>query len=307
MRQEPSVSDNHFFDNRAFEKGGGVRFCYFGGLLPRPRVERNVIHRNTAIDGAGIHCQDVDSLTITECAIVDNEAIGHGGGMMIEATTTPGRISLERCTLVRNSASAGGSGMALADACTVDGDNTIIAFGLGAEAVRCEDAGSVAYLACSDIYGNQGGDWTGCIADQLGINGNFTADPLFCAPFLEDFTLAECSPCAPENSPAGCDLIGALPVGCVNPIGVAEETAPSVVGRLRVTPNPVRSGAMFTFDGIESPALEIYDPSGRLIDLLRPTGQSVTWLPGSEARSGVCFARLRGARGTQVVKFLVVR
>ena len=32
------------------------------------------------------------------------------------------------------------------------------------------------------ICGNAGGDWTGCLAGQLGVNGNFAADPLFCDP-----------------------------------------------------------------------------------------------------------------------------
>ena len=30
-----------------------------------------------------------------------------------------------------------------------------------------------------DVYGNEGGDWTDCIADQLGQDGNISADPLF--------------------------------------------------------------------------------------------------------------------------------
>jgi hypothetical protein len=189
----------------------------------------------------------------------------------------------------------------------VEIENTIIAFGSEGEAITCSDMG-VGVISCTDIFGNAGGDWTGCIGDQLGINGNFSADPSFCDVGAGDYTLAETSPCAPEHSPAGCGLIGAFPVACVNPIGIAEEPAPPVAGRLRVIPNPVRSGATFTFEGaVESPALEIYDPNGRLIDLLRPTGQTATWLPGTNARSGAYFARLRGVGGVQVVKFLVIK
>ena len=65
-------------------------------------------------------------------------------------------------------------------------------------------------------YGNSGGDWVGCIADQDGINGNFCEDPLFCDPTSGDFTLDRSSSCLPGNHPSGedCGLIGALEQAC---------------------------------------------------------------------------------------------
>jgi hypothetical protein len=70
-------------------------------------------------------------------------------------------------------------------------------------------------LGCCDIYGNEYGDWTDPIEDQLGINGNISEEPLFCDPETGDFTLHENSPCAPFTPPnEECDLIGAWPVGC---------------------------------------------------------------------------------------------
>ena len=51
------------------------------------------------------------------------------------------------------------------------------------------------------------------MADQYGIRGNISADPLFCAPGEDDFRLQEGSPCAPDYNP-DCGLIGAWPVGC---------------------------------------------------------------------------------------------
>jgi hypothetical protein len=68
-------------------------------------------------------------------------------------------------------------------------------------------------LTCCDLYGNAGGDWVGCVADQYGVDGNISADPLFCHPETGDFTLHADSPCAPEGNPE-CGLIGAWPVGC---------------------------------------------------------------------------------------------
>jgi hypothetical protein len=94
-------------------------------------------------------------------------------------------------------------------------ENTVIAFATAGGSIFCIPGDSDPILTCCDIYGNTGGDWTDCIEDQQGINGNISEDPLFCDPGNEDFTLQECSPCAPFSPPnPECDLIGAWPVGC---------------------------------------------------------------------------------------------
>jgi hypothetical protein len=70
-------------------------------------------------------------------------------------------------------------------------------------------------IDCCDIFGNAGGDWVDCLADQLGRNGNVCVDPQFCseAPSEdENWSLQSDSPCAPAQS--GCGLIGAREVGC---------------------------------------------------------------------------------------------
>lgn len=71
-------------------------------------------------------------------------------------------------------------------------------------------------LSCCDFYGNLEGDWVGWLAGQLGVNGNICEDPEFCDSASGDYTLLDTSPCAPDNSPEGCGLIGAHPVGCAN-------------------------------------------------------------------------------------------
>lgn len=90
---------------------------------------------------------------------------------------------------------------------------TIIALGQGEVPITCE--GIAPLLTCCDIFGNSGGDWVGCIADQYGVAGNISEDPRFCDPASGDFTLQDCSPCAPFSPPnEECDLIGAWVVGC---------------------------------------------------------------------------------------------
>ena len=122
-------------------------------------------------------------------------------------------------------------------------------------------------LSCTNIFGNTGGNWTACIVDQLGINGNFSADPRFCAPLAGDYTLAADSPCTPAHSPAGCGTIGSQPVGCATPIGIADALAPATAPRLRVMPNPLKSAGVVEWMGHAGNVLglSLYDVAGRLV------------------------------------------
>jgi hypothetical protein len=88
-------------------------------------------------------------------------------------------------------------------------ENTIIASSITGGAVVCF-SGDIT-LTCCDIYGNGGGDWTGCIAGQYGINGNVSVDPLFCAPGDTNFHLSSDSPCLVGE----CGRIGAYGAGCL--------------------------------------------------------------------------------------------
>jgi hypothetical protein len=75
-------------------------------------------------------------------------------------------------------------------------------------------------MTCSNVFGNEGGDWERCIEEQSGSSGNMSSEPLFCNMGLDNLFLAEISPCAPAHS-AGCGLIGSFEVGCASAV---EET-----------------------------------------------------------------------------------
>ena len=74
---------------------------------------------------------------------------------------------------------------------------------------------STVNLSCCDIYGNSGGDWVGCIADQADINGNLSLEPFFCDTVSGDFHIDSTSPCAADNPMNLCgELLGALSPAC---------------------------------------------------------------------------------------------
>ncbi len=205
----PSFTNCRFEGNTADHGGGGLMFLYSGF----PRFDRCTFVGNVSSGGGGCvigpEMFGEVSAEFTDCVFSANSA-DVGGGLVCEGEAT---VSLDHCTITGNVVTASGAGVRVEDDLTsVTLSNTIVAFNLGGEGVRC-DAGASATLTCCDVFGNSGGDWVGCLDGQLGIGGNICEDPLFCGPGSEDFTLHADSPCALEHNPE-CGLIGAWPVGC---------------------------------------------------------------------------------------------
>lgn len=98
-------------------------------------------------------------------------------------------------------------------AVVVWGDTAIVSHSIIANSDSCFAFTGSATFTCSDIFGNELGDWTGTIASQLGQNGNVSADPQFCLVFPNDYRVALGSPCDPAVSGCGL-LIGSEPAGC---------------------------------------------------------------------------------------------
>jgi predicted outer membrane repeat protein len=308
------VQECTFEDNTATSTGGGI---YRTGVSAD--ITSSLFHGNSAGAGGAIYAAielDPGEARISDCTMVDNSA-GQGSALFIDGPSPPdppfGVTTVTRCTIAYNHA---GPSMALQNPVILS--RSIIAFGDDGEAFTCTGNG-LAALSCTDVFGNAGGDWTGCISDQLGINGNFAADPRFCAPFAGNFTLAANSPCAPANSPAGCGTIGNEPVGCATPIGIADTGAPSVAPILKVTPNPVRGTGTIEWSGVEGGAagraveLRLYDAGGRLVarhTMVDPVASRLPWsaLVGSGGvPSGVYFLRLGGGEATPSVRLVVIR
>ncbi len=179
-----------------------------------PTIQHCLFVQNNAIsDGGAIACEDA-SPTLIECTFAYNNAGQYGGAIYVvtPAKGADGKNSyptLFNCTFYSNGASTGGAAIFAYYASYPDLHNCILAYGSVGASAAC---GSGAYitLSCCDVYGNYGGDYVGCLAGQLGVSGNISADPLFADVEMFDFTLLSDSPCAPANNP-GCGLIGAWP------------------------------------------------------------------------------------------------
>ncbi|MBD3366818.1 MAG: hypothetical protein GF405_01435 [Candidatus Eisenbacteria bacterium] len=218
-------------------------FSFVSGEGPNTIVQGFTITNGLATGGGGLVCEDSNPRFI-DCIFRGNEATGYGGAVAITNYLSSGGPRFEGCAFVENVAGNFGGGIYTDAAdpvftgCTIAAnaapsggglcvyaegspslENTVIAHSTEGAAVYCGGS-SDASLVCCDVYGNAGGDWTGCIEGLLGVEGNFSVDPEFCLGDNPDapYALRDGSPCLAENSPCG-ELVGAFGQGCgENPV-----------------------------------------------------------------------------------------
>ena len=190
-----SITATTFFKNT----GGGIRCDNAIVELTDSVLDDNCCASNvTLVNGS--------DATLTGC-VVYKGATAEGGGISADASS----FSLTGCSVVRNIGSEG-VGLFLKNGSTGEVENTIIAFSVDGNAVTV-DGTSTINLTCTDIYGNEGGDWTGSVAGQAGISGNLSSNPLFCSTETSLLELAAASPCLPAGNSCGV-IIGARGMGC---------------------------------------------------------------------------------------------
>jgi hypothetical protein len=164
---------------------------------------------------------------LQDCVIAGNAGSNTfgvpGGGVLVLG---PSSVTIDRCTIADNSP----NGVSVGFRAFARIDDTIAAFNAPGNGVACSSAGT-ALLTCSDVFANAAGDWVGCLAGQAGINGNFSADPVFCASIAGNYDLGAGSPCLPAFNSCGV-RIGARGQGC-GPVSVAPESWGRVKVRYR--------------------------------------------------------------------------
>jgi hypothetical protein len=189
-------------------EGGGVHA--FGLIYNDLEISGNTIVGNSAVDyGGGI--RGSGSVGILNNVIVGNTS-GIGGGGVFASAGLGSPPQITGCTIVGNQAPMG-AGVLVNHFAAVR--HSIIAFntGNGVELSFLDGRGTSLSISCSDVFGNSGTNFAG-MPDPTGNDGNQSADPLFCDLQARDLTISTFSPCAPANSPTGCDLVGALPPVC---------------------------------------------------------------------------------------------
>lgn len=202
-RSSPNIAGNIITGN-----GGGI-ICT---IHSSPIISNNVIAGNTAYSGGGIFCYYDSSPAVTDNVIRDNTA-DSGGGVYCQGGCAP---DVFNNTFSANHASLG-SGIFIGSIQLIS--RNIFSGHTGSAALHCS-INNQPDISCNDFWENTG-DGDGC---PIGGNNVF-ADPLFCNPGLDDYSLCSFSPCAPGN-PMGCGLIGAKGVGCI--CGTPQEVACTV-------------------------------------------------------------------------------
>lgn len=229
-------------------RGGGFYVGPFGSLVAtdtRFTACKTALVWDTFSDayfggagGAGIVASNASSsgiATLVDCEIADcwssyawdTQTGGHGGALYGARLALEG-VLIRACSGYREGAikcfdSSTFVRTTIAD-CT--GGDCIAWFGAGAsisESIVARNQGPAIYadapevvVSCSDVWGNSGGNYTGMIGDQTGLNGNISEDPRFCGDNLDaeaPYGLASDSPCAAGNNGCAVDM-GAQGITC---------------------------------------------------------------------------------------------
>lgn len=203
INSAPTLVDLILAGNAATTDGGAIA-CI--GASPSAS---GLVIKDSESDGSGaaLLCTSGAAPIVASSQLYDNEANARGGALYCPG----GAPSFQRCTIAFNSAPEGG-GFSVEQGGLVTLERSLVVFNLDGGGITT-DAGSFILATCGDVFGNAGGDWGGTAYDPAGVDGNISANPLFCNPLARDFHLDADSPCAAANNTCGLDL-GALDVGC---------------------------------------------------------------------------------------------
>ncbi len=308
----PSISGCVFSQNDSGNSGGAV-YCSSPGQTTF--TDCQFLDSSAGYDGGAIFHDQDGTVLLTRCLFVGNTTTGHGGGVNVG---DEGWLDCEQCTFADNTSTTGGSALNLDPGSVIIVHFTIFAFGTYGAAIDCHDPTSMVF-SCTDIYGNVGGDWGGCIAPFENQDNNFSADPLFCGNLNPDepWSLQDISPCAPGHG--ACGIVGAYPVGCgVTAVPGAPKLTTLELGP--ISPSPCRAEAAIGFSipsgSAREVTLAVFDSGGRrtralAVGMVEPGVHRVVWDgrdgAGVAAPAGLYFVRLECGGETRVGRILRIR
>ncbi|MFH1221240.1 MAG: right-handed parallel beta-helix repeat-containing protein [Candidatus Eisenbacteria bacterium] len=209
-----AVISNCTFTSNEAGCGGAI---YFYGIYFNITIDGCTFNGNRAYwpGGGAIYCDGHEADAIIRNSVFCGNWSGSYGGA-IAVNNMAGGARIAGCTFFANHAPEGSAISAYVGEAI---SNCIIAYGTGGCGFyHVDDPDYGPNIGCTDIHGNEGGDWVGVIAGMVGQGGDFSVCPGFCYHEGEPYDLRLCStsPCLPGNHPAGtnCGLIGALGDGC---------------------------------------------------------------------------------------------
>jgi hypothetical protein len=193
--------------------GGGISLFAAGA----PVIRNNVIARNSvsgvspAAQGGGIWIVNQSDALIVQNLIVGNSA-GEGGGVYWLVPSGARGPRLVNNTIADNVATVGGRGSAVfadgfdANAALV---NNVLIGTAGQTALHCGDFNdpNAPMIHFNNVFTPDGPAYDGNICpDQTGLNGNFSADPVFVDPGAGDYRVQSGSPVIDAGSSDAADV-----------------------------------------------------------------------------------------------------
>jgi hypothetical protein len=346
-------------DSNGAVQGGGISFI----LSDSVTLTNCVFYHDTTDSDAGAVYLQYSSPTFLGCSFINNVA-GFGVGVEVELYSHPtfnnclftGNIgysgaglglidyasaTVTSCTFYGNSAEDG-AGITMFSGregypCNITLVNTIIASSARGSAIYCQGDSTFATLSNCDIYGNPGGNWSGCVANQYGLRGNISSNPLFRNTSQSNFRLRSDSCGFSTNSPcidAGDSTIADSLLDCAWGLGtersdigafggggniitdIRDEQRPLIPVMAMLYPNypnpfnPTTSIQYYCPKSVEV-VIEIFDIIGRkvgtLVDARQEAGRhSVIW-NGDNKSSGIYFYRIKVGDYTETRKMLLLK
>ena len=259
---------------------GGAIYCAGGSQVT---LTRTCISRCSSHMGGAVYFSEAD--LIAEWTLIEScSAIHAGGGIYLR----DGSADLTRITAGGCQAEFGG-GISLYNG-TYDIAQVIV--------VSCSGGGIRAFdsevsITCSDVWANEGGNYTGELTDMTGIDGNISADPIFCTEFFnpgDPWSLSYDSPCSEVNNECGLTM-GARDPGCL--VDWPEEcTVPDEFPDIASAIDYVEPGdTILVLPGVYTgDANTNIDFGGKDIVLMSTGGSAVTVIDCEGEDRGACFS-----------------
>ncbi len=155
--------------------------------------------------GGAVYLEN-SSPTFADCIFEYNAAAL--GGAVFCRNADPTFIG---CSFLANSASMGSAILGI-DNSQITLERCLISLNEESQPVGCVNGGTVTAARCN-VFGNEAGDWNGCLAELYPGYGNLCYDPLFCSESADPLTVDALSPCLPEQNSLQ-QRIGANQEGC---------------------------------------------------------------------------------------------